>query len=150
MAKDDENGIRSSPPWSAALEEYDFTVKHRPGKSQTHVDGLSRQPVDPPPPEDTLLQVRVLNDEGEARRITRELHTANPPQWPRVVETLPRPVYAQGRPPHLLGDRSELSPMSIGRRLRAPPEDDWHHTVSRPLGYAVNSHCGTAPSRSPP
>ena len=34
--------------WSAALEEYDFTVKHRPGKSQTHVDGLSRLPVDPP------------------------------------------------------------------------------------------------------
>ena len=28
--------------WSAALEEYDFTVHHRPGKAQTHVDGLSR------------------------------------------------------------------------------------------------------------
>ena len=28
--------------WSAALEEYDFTVRHRPGKAQTHVDGLSR------------------------------------------------------------------------------------------------------------
>ena len=62
--------------WSAALEEYDFTVKHRPGKSQTHVDGLSRLPVDPPPPEDTLLQVRLLDDEDEARRIARELHTA--------------------------------------------------------------------------
>ena len=41
--------------WSAALEEYDFTVRHRPGKSQIHVGGLSRLPVDPPPPEDTLL-----------------------------------------------------------------------------------------------
>ena len=41
--------------WSAALEEYDFTVKHRPGKSQTHVDGLSCLPVDPPPPEDAIL-----------------------------------------------------------------------------------------------
>ena len=61
--------------WSAALEEYDFTVKHRPGKSQTHVDGLSRLPVDPPPPEDTLLQVRLLEDE-EARKIARELRIA--------------------------------------------------------------------------
>ena len=62
--------------WSAALEEYYFMVKHRPGKSQTHVDGLSRLPVGPLPPEDTLLQVRVLNDEDEACRIARELHTA--------------------------------------------------------------------------
>ena len=27
--------------WSAALEEYDFTVRHRPGKIQIHVDGLT-------------------------------------------------------------------------------------------------------------
>ena len=33
--------------WSAALKEYDFTVRHRPGKIQTHVDGLSRLPVGP-------------------------------------------------------------------------------------------------------
>ena len=62
--------------WSAALEEYDFTVKHRPGKSQTHVDGLSRLPINPPPPEDTILQVRLLVDEDEARKTVRELHTA--------------------------------------------------------------------------
>ena len=62
--------------WSAALEKYDFTVKHRPWKSQTHVDGLSCLPVGPPPPEDATLQVRLLNDEDEASRIARELHTA--------------------------------------------------------------------------
>ena len=61
--------------WSAALEEYDFTVRHRPGKVQTHVDGLSRLPVGPAPPEDALLHVQVDSEE-EARRLAKELHTA--------------------------------------------------------------------------
>ena len=61
--------------WSAALEEYDFTVRHRPGKIQTHVDGLSRLPVGPAPPEDTLLHLQVESEE-EARRLAQELHTA--------------------------------------------------------------------------
>ena len=60
--------------WSAALEEYDFTVRHRPGKIQTHVDGLSRLPVDPAPPEDTILHIEVQKEE-EARRLAQELHT---------------------------------------------------------------------------
>ena len=62
--------------WSAALEEYDFTVKHCPRKSQTHVDGLSRLPVDPSPPEDVILPVRVLSNKDEASRIASELPTA--------------------------------------------------------------------------
>ena len=62
--------------WLATLEEYDFIVKLRPGKSQSHVDGLSRLRVYPPPPEDAILQIRLLEDEDEARKITRELHTA--------------------------------------------------------------------------
>ena len=61
--------------WSAALEEYDFTVCHRPGKIQTHVDGLSRLPVGPAPPEDALLHLQVDTEE-EARRLVQELHTA--------------------------------------------------------------------------
>ena len=62
--------------WSAALEEYDFTVHHRPGKAQTHVDGLSRLPVDSVPPEDTLLHVQLLDNEEEARKLAQELHSA--------------------------------------------------------------------------
>ena len=61
--------------WSAALEEYDFTVCHRPGKVQTHVDGLSRLPVGPAPPEDALLHLQVDSEE-EACRLAQELHTA--------------------------------------------------------------------------
>ena len=62
--------------WSAALEEYDFTVKHRPGKAQTYVDGLSWLPVDPAPPEDTLLHIRLLESKDEARKFAQELHSA--------------------------------------------------------------------------
>ena len=61
--------------WSAALEEYDFTVKHRPGKDQTHVNGLSQLPVDPAPPEDVLLHLHLLENEDKARKLTRELHS---------------------------------------------------------------------------
>ena len=60
--------------WSAALEEFNFTVHHRPGKAQTHVDGLSRLLVDPAPPEDTLLHVQTLDNEEEARKLALELH----------------------------------------------------------------------------
>ena len=61
--------------WSAALEEYDFTVRHRSGKAQTHVDGFSRLLVGPAPPEDTLLHVQVQTEE-EARKLAQELHSA--------------------------------------------------------------------------
>ena len=61
--------------WSAALEEYDFTVHHRPGKVQTHVDELSHLPVGPAPPEDALLHIQVDTEE-EARRLAQELHSA--------------------------------------------------------------------------
>ena len=61
--------------WSAALEEYDYTVRHRPGKVQTHVDGLSRLPVGPAPSEDTIFHLDVQNEE-EARRLAQELHSA--------------------------------------------------------------------------
>ena len=50
-------------------------MRHRPGKVQTHVDGLSRLPVGPAPPEDALLHVQVDSEE-EARRLAQELHTA--------------------------------------------------------------------------
>ena len=62
--------------WSAVLEEYDFIVKHRPGKAQTNVHGLSRFPVDPAPPEDVLLHVRLLENEEEARALAKEPHSA--------------------------------------------------------------------------
>ena len=75
MAEDDANGV-GAPPQLAALEEYEFTVKHRPGKAQTHVDGLSQLPVDPAPPEDVLLHICLLENEEEVRKLVKELHSA--------------------------------------------------------------------------
>ena len=75
MAEDDAYGVCLLHRWSAALEEYDFTVHHRPGKIQTRVDKLSRLPVGPAPPEDTLLHIQV-NSEEEACRLAQELHSA--------------------------------------------------------------------------
>ena len=37
--------------WSMALEEFDFTVHHRPGKAQSHVGGLNQLPVEQAPAE---------------------------------------------------------------------------------------------------
>ena len=50
-------------------------MHHRPGKIQSHVDGLSRLPVGPAPPEDTLLHIQVDSEE-EARKLAQELHSA--------------------------------------------------------------------------
>ena len=61
--------------WSAVLEEYDFTFHHHPGKVQSHVNGLSRLPVGPTPPEDTLLHIQVDSEE-EARKLAQELNSA--------------------------------------------------------------------------
>ena len=50
-------------------------MRHRLGKIQTHVDGLSRLPVGPAPPEDALLHIQVDSEE-EACWLAQELHTA--------------------------------------------------------------------------
>ena len=70
--------------WSAVLEEYDFTVHHRPGKVQTHVDGLSRLPVGPAPPEDRASSGQ---HQEEACRLAQELHSATI-SWPSLVEAV--------------------------------------------------------------
>ena len=74
MARNDAHGVCAPPPLVCSSGGVHFTVRHRPGKVQTHVDGLSRLPVSPAPPEDALLHVQVDSEE-EARRLAQELHT---------------------------------------------------------------------------
>ena len=64
--------------WSAALEEFDFTIHHRPGKDQGHVDGLSHLPVEDAPldGEEAALLVQTLTTEEAAWQAALELHHA--------------------------------------------------------------------------
>ena len=62
--------------WSVVLEEFNFTVHHRPGRAQTQVDGLSQLPVEQAPPEEeeTTLIIQPLTDEATAHQVVWELH----------------------------------------------------------------------------
>ena len=130
--------------WSAALEEYDFTVKHRPGKAQTHVDGLSRLLVDPAPPEDVLLHIRLLENEDEARKLAKELHSTThlgeQALWKLFRD---RYNYKAGR--HICLEVAQSCPQcQLG--------SDYGHRqkTTGAMGHTVHRHCGTSPRRPPP
>ena len=77
--------------WSVALEEFDFTVHHRPGKAQIHVDGLSRLPVEQAPPkeEETALVIQPLADKAAAHQAVHSCTKSL--MWePRPYEALSR------------------------------------------------------------
>ena len=57
--------------WAAALEDYRFTILHRPGKLQGHVDGLSRLPMDNPT---FTMEGKIQIPEMEAEAVIREVH----------------------------------------------------------------------------
>ena len=55
--------------WSVALEEFDFTVHHRPGRAQTIIDVLSRLLVEQVQlAEEAALIIKPLSDEAFARQ----------------------------------------------------------------------------------
>ena len=134
--------------WSAALEEYDFTVHHRPGKVQTHVDGLSRLPVGPAPPEDALLHIQVDTEE-EARRLAQELHTATHLGGQALWKLF------SDRYSHKAGRRVciEVAQSCPQCQLRS----DYGHCLKATgsiqskgaLGHALCWYCGSTPCRSP-
>ena len=57
--------------WAAALEDYWFTILHRPGKLQGHVDALSRLPT-----ENLVftLEGKIKVSEEKAEAVIREVH----------------------------------------------------------------------------
>ena len=134
--------------WSAALEEYDFTVHDRPGKVQTHADGLSRLLVGPAPPEDALLHIQVDTEE-EARHLAQELHTAThlggQALWKLFSDRYSHKAgcrvcieVAQSFPQCQLGS-------DYGHRLKATGSIQ----SKGPWGLALCGYCGSTPCRSP-
>ena len=57
--------------WAASLEDYRFTILHRPGKLQGHVDGLSRLPLESPT---FTLEGKIQVKEEEAEEVIKEVH----------------------------------------------------------------------------
>ena len=57
--------------WAASLEDFQFTVTHRPGKLQGHVDGLSRSPLENPT---FTIEGKVRLEEGEAEEVIQAIH----------------------------------------------------------------------------
>ena len=123
--------------WSAALEEYNFMVKHRPGKAQTHVDGLSRLPVDPTPPEDVLLHIRLLVNKEEVRKLAKELHSAThlggQALWKLFATAMTsKPVAAfASKLPRAVSSVKWVAIMATVRRRWGPSSPEGHGTRSR-------------------
>ncbi|CAI5959363.1 unnamed protein product [Closterium sp. NIES-64] len=69
---DAESDTDGAEWWAMKLQEYDFTVKHRPGKTMQHVDGLSRNPpkekqdVDPDRGQPVAALTVMVKEKGAA------------------------------------------------------------------------------------
>ena len=57
--------------WAAALEDYRFTILHRPGKLQGHVDALSRLPTENLV---FMLEGKIKVSEEKAEAVIAEVH----------------------------------------------------------------------------
>ena len=57
--------------WPASLEDYRFTILHRPGKLQGHVDGLIRLPLASPT---FTLEGKIQIKEEEVEEVIKEVH----------------------------------------------------------------------------
>ena len=103
--------------WSASLGEYDFTVKHFPGRSQTLVDGLSHLPVDP------LLQ-KMPSSKYDSWRTKRKpedsLESSMPP---------PTSVGRRYGSSSATGIHTKLAAASASKPLRIVPKVNWAATM---------------------
>ena len=57
--------------WLLLLQQFQFTVRYKPGGSNGNVDGLSRRP---PPVENNTFPQRLTRNEQQLKGILRSLH----------------------------------------------------------------------------
>ena len=69
-----EKSEQPSCPWSLSLQEYDFSIVHRSGTQNRNADGLSRNAVTPPSPDDVAFEIASIDELPELSKgnFTRE------------------------------------------------------------------------------
>ncbi len=71
--------VRLVTRWALALQEFLFTIRHRPGKKNSNADALSRAPATDPP------ALTLPGDERSTlvagKREAHFIHLAHPGEW---------------------------------------------------------------------
>ena len=67
------------------VQEFDLTVKHRSGKSNSNADALSRNPVPPSNLESSIHAVQALDDIAELRHVELAEAQAKDPEKAAVI-----------------------------------------------------------------
>ena len=71
--------------WAMIVQEFDLTVKHRSGKSNSNADALSRNPVPPSNLELSIRAVQALDDIAELRHVELAEAQAKDPEIAAVI-----------------------------------------------------------------
>ena len=71
--------------WAMIVQEFDLTVKHRSGKSNSNADALSRNPVPPSNLESSIRAVQALDDIAELRHVELAEAQAKDPEIAAVI-----------------------------------------------------------------
>ena len=126
--------------WAAALEDYRFTILHRPGKLQGHVDALSRLPT-----ENLVFtlegKIKVSEEKAEAviEEVHRQGHINSPGPWETISIDVVGPLPVDGK-----SNRYIVTMMDVYSRylIASPVRNHKASTVSRCLYESVVAYFG--------